>query len=244
MKLERPVRHLLVDLDGTLLNNRNVALSFDFVKYAFATLRGRLGFTATARALLAVQDQFKKNSKDLTNDIRALQVLAHSIGTPIEETRQFVREALLGFFPKLERHFYPAEGAREFLEWAAGRFGPDSMVLATNPVWPPEVIEMRVRWAGLDPASFGMITHAKNMHACKPTTEYYEEILQLRGWAAEDCLLVGNEHKMDLPASRAGIAVFIVDHGKGLAPLRLSGGRAQAFEGTFQDLRRLLEGAQ
>ena len=44
--------------------------------------------------------------------------------------------------------------------------------------------------------------------ACKPTLEYYEELLAQEKFKAEDCLLIGNERKMDLPATRAGIAVF------------------------------------
>lgn len=240
MKLHPPVKHLLVDLDGTLLGNRNLPLSLDFLREVFAILRKHGGFRQTARLLLAVQDEFRRPSAQLTNDLRALGVFAKKLNMPIEEARTFIRESLFAIFPKLGRHFYPIEGAQEFLEWAKDIF---PLTLATNPVWPSEIIDMRIRWAGLDPAMFGRITHARTMHACKPTREYYEEILSQQGLKPEDCLLIGNDMKMDLPATVTGIRVFIVGPFNKIKPLTYQGAKAPAWRGSYTSLRRVLEQA-
>ncbi len=89
-------------------------------------------------------------------------------------------------------------GARDFVHWAYERF---PLVLATEPIWKREIIEHRVRWSGLDPALFRFISHASVMHACKPSVEYYLELLALNDLRAQDCLMVGNEPRMDLPTA-------------------------------------------
>ncbi|MCM2277435.1 MAG: HAD family hydrolase [Oligoflexia bacterium] len=234
-----PVRHLLVDLDGTLLGNRALALSADFLRQSFPLFKQMGGgVREAARLLVSVQGEFRRPSPTVTNDLRALALFAKRLNLTVEEARAQIRAALFAVFPKLERHFYPIAGAREFLEWARGRY---TLTLATNPVWPIEIVEMRVRWAGLDPAIFSRMTLAREMHACKPSLEYYREILERQSFQAGDCLLVGNETRMDLPAVRAGIRVFIVGAHKKLERLTYPGNRAPAWKGSYAHLRGLLE---
>lgn len=244
MKLNRPVRHLLVDLDGTLLGNRNIPLSVDFLRKSYGFLRNRLGLSSAARLLYEMQAELSRPHPEHPIALRAMGVFARRLNLSIEESRLLVREGLFTIFPTLERHFFPIEGARDFLDWAKDRY---SLTLATNPVWPQEIIELRVRWAGIDPALFQTITHARDMRACKPSLEYYEQVLSHKGFDAADCLLVGNDRKMDLPAVRAGIRVFIVGDAKGdfkeTAELALDGAKAQAWKGSYAGLRALLESA-
>jgi FMN phosphatase YigB (HAD superfamily) len=245
--MNRGVKHLLVDLDGTLLGNNPTALAFDFARRAFGNLRPHGGIPKVAQALLAIRREFRRPSKELTNDVRVVELFARHMGISPEESRKTLREGVLTVFPKLEKHFYPLEGAKEFIDWAKDRY---SLTLATNPVWPPEAVELRVRWAGLDPAVFGTLTHIRKMRACKPEPQYYQEILDQQGYRAEDCLLIGNDLKMDLPATRVGIRVFIIKKLKrkrGSAnesvatPLPPRRDRAQAWRGSYPQLKTLLE---
>jgi FMN phosphatase YigB (HAD superfamily) len=246
VKLGHPVKTLLVDLDGTLLENKNLRLSLHFAGQALSTLRGHLGWKRAVKTLLAIQREFGKPSKTHTNDLRVIELFSKAMNFAPEEGRKFLGDALRRIFPSLEGHFSPVPGAKNFLEWAKDRY---PMVLATNPVWPLEIVELRVKWAGVDPSIFKAINYASTMHACKPTTEYYEEILEQQSLAASDCLLIGDDVKMDLPATRAGIRVFIV--GKTLkdrrdqveTPYELTHPRAKAkaWRGTFNDLRVMLD---
>ncbi len=233
-----PVKHLLVDLDGTLLGNRNLYLSYDFVRQALSSLKVYGGMTKAARLLLSIGRELKKTSTDLTNDIRIVETFSRQMNISIEEARKVLRDSVMTIFPTLEKHFYPIQGAKEFLDWASPRF---PLTLATNPIWPPEIIELRVKWAGIDPSIFADITHVRRMHAYKPSRQYYEEILEQNGLNANDCLLIGDNLKMDLPATRVGIRVFIVGDYKNLTPIQTSNAKAQAWKGNYPALRKLLE---
>lgn len=237
VKLEQPVSHLLVDLDGTLLGNRNIPLSIDFVTHAIKILKPYGGWRKAARALFAVQGQFGKPSKDVTNDHRVVGAFAKKLTITLEESRKILKEGVSVIFPSLERYFYPVPGSKDFLDWAKERF---PLTLATNPVWPQEIIEMRVKWAGIDPKIFSYITSVTQMHACKPHQEYYEEILEQRNLKASECLLIGDNVKMDLPATKAGIRVFIVGPYKKLTPLKYPKAKAVAWRGSFEHLKNLL----
>jgi FMN phosphatase YigB (HAD superfamily) len=233
-----PVKHLLVDLDGTLLGNRNIYLSYDFVRQALSSLKVYGGVAMAVRSLLSVGRELKKTSEDLTNDIRIVEIFSRQMNVSIEEARRVLRDSVMTIFPTLEKHFYPIQGAKEFLDWAKERY---PLTLATNPIWPPEIIELRVKWAGIDPSIFADITHVRRMHAYKPSPQYYEEILKLNNLNASECLLIGDNVKMDLPATRVGIRVFIVGKYKNLTPIQISKARAQAWRGNYPALRKILE---
>ena len=236
-----PVKHLLVDLDGTLLGNKSFPLSLDFVRKALIRLRDYGGLKKRLLALVGVNVALRSKSTKTTNDVRAVQVFSHLLGIDPDEGRKVIRDSLSVLFPSLERHFFRIPGAIEFLEWARGRY---PMVLATNPVWPQEIVELRLKWAGVDPAMFGSVTHVRRMHACKPDVEYYQEILEQEKLDPANCLLIGDDLKMDLPATRAGIRVFIVGrHEKGLRPrpIKHSGSKASAWKGSFPILKASLE---
>lgn len=238
MKKNLPIQHLLVDLDGTLLGNRALSLSIDFLRHSYDILKRQIGFRQATQILMAMQRELKRSSPLHTNDLRTLKIFAHWLNMPVEETRRYIRESLTTVFPKLEKHFYPIAGAKEFLDWAKDHF---TLTLATNPVWPKEIIELRVRWAGINPSIFQEMTYAQKMHSYKPTLEYYEEILSQESFAAQECLLIGNDLKMDLPATRAGIATFIVGPYKKASTLTLKGAKAPAWRGSYEHLRKMLE---
>jgi FMN phosphatase YigB (HAD superfamily) len=235
----RPVKHLLVDLDGTLVGNHGFHLSIDFLRKSVTDLRKYGGIRKALRVLMAIQKEFKEPSTlEHTNDHRVVELFSKQMNLSIEEARGVLREGVLTIFPGLKRHFFPIEGAKEFLDWAKGRY---PLTLATNPVWPPEVVEMRVRWAGVDPAIFGSVTHIRTMHSCKPSAEYFQEILDQQGLKAQDCLLIGDDVKMDLPATRVGIRVFIVGLKSRLGPLRFTDAKAPAWRGSYHHLQAILE---
>lgn len=241
-------RHLLIDLDGTLLSARDLPLTIDFITQVIRAFRPKFPWYRTIRALRALNDDLRRPApedlRDLTNDRRAAHILATQVGVPVEAAERILRETVPVIFPSLKRHFYPRRNAIEFLAWARETYGPENLTLATNPVWPEELVRLRMEWAGIDPGLFGWISHAGVMHACKPTPEYYAEVLRLRGLEAADCALVGNDLKMDVPATRLGIPVFIVADEARLARLPVSQGAAPAWRGDFAAIRRALETAR
>lgn len=239
MNLGRPVSHLLVDLDGTLLGNRSLALGWDFMRQAMGRLIPYTNdWRRAARILIDINKEFRRVppniASSVTNDVRVVELFAKALKISAEESRRILRENVMAIFPGLEKHFYPIAGAKDFLDWAKGRH---TLILATNPVWPPEIIEMRVRWAGIDPRIFTHITHVREMRACKPSPEYYRQILERHSLDAKDVMLIGNDMKMDLPATKLGIRVFIVGPFKEVTTIKGPQAKADAWKGPYAALR-------
>ncbi len=231
------VSHLLVDLDGTLVGAKDFPLTFEFLKRTLPDMKKHGSWLSTLRAVRAMRDELKIPSKKFTNHVRASQAFAQSMGISFKDAEQILTETLNHHFPLLEKHFYPIPGAVEFLNWAKELY---PLILATNPVWKEAIVKLRINWANLDAKIFRSMTHSEKMHACKPSPEYYREILEQEGLSHTQCLLIGNDPKTDLPATLVGIPVFILTNGKTIMPLKLKGQLAPAWAGSFKHLKKLL----
>ena len=84
--------------------------------------------------------------------------------------------------------------------------------LATNPLFPQIATRQRIRWAGLEPEDFALVTTYENSRYCKPNPDYYRDILAKLGKHPENCLMVGNDVGEDMiPARAVGMQVFLLD---------------------------------
>ena len=111
-------------------------------------------------------------------------------------------------------------------------------VLATNPLFPEIATRQRIRWAGLEPEDFEIITTYDNSRFCKPNPEYYRDLLDKLGLEPENCLMVGNDVDEDmLPAKKAGMQTFL------LTPCLINRGQRDIGEfhrGGFAELKEFL----
>ncbi len=243
-------KHLMTDLDGTLVNFREISAQADFVMKTLRILRRELGadvsWVSTLRGLRAVKNELKRPAEyspwpTLTNAERSAQVFSDSLGIPVDKSREVLEHAMFSVFPKLRKHFYPVPGANEFIQWVRAHL---PITLATNPVWPVELVKYRVEWGGVDSTAFSTITHAGIMHSCKPSKHYYLESLKLSGadLKPSQFLHIGNELINDLAATRVGIPVFIVVRDTKFRKIQSAKGElAPAWTGSFSDLRSFLE---
>ncbi|MBQ6811589.1 MAG: HAD family hydrolase [Agathobacter sp.] len=84
------------------------------------------------------------------------------------------------------------------------------VALATTPMFPSIATESRIRWAGLEPEDFEVYTTYENYHFCKPSLNYYKELLQKLGVKPEECLMVGNDVGEDMITEELGMKVFLL----------------------------------
>ena len=84
------------------------------------------------------------------------------------------------------------------------------IILATNPLFPPLATHKRIKWAGLEPEDFELVTTFDNSSYCKPNIKYYQEILSRQGLSSSQCLMVGNNVKEEMIATTIGIEGFLV----------------------------------
>jgi len=199
---------LLLDLDGTLLDVEMRGFLEAFFPLAAArfggpgeTRRISEAMMAAARAMMEARDGAR------TVDLVFLESLAPEIGRAPAEVRAefaaFYREE----FERLHRLVRPLPGARAFVVGALG-LGCE-LVLATNPVFFLDPIRARLRWAGLDDVPFALVTGAELMFWTKPHRGYYRQILAMIGRRPEECLMVGDDPRMDMAAKDAGIATWL-----------------------------------
>ena len=84
------------------------------------------------------------------------------------------------------------------------------VVLATNPLFPSIATYSRIKWAGLDPEDFEMITTFETARHSKPNPDYYRDILATLDVKPENCVMVGNDVQEDMVAKQVGMKVFLL----------------------------------
>ena len=84
------------------------------------------------------------------------------------------------------------------------------LVLATNPLFPQVATHSRIRWAGMQPEDFELVTTYENARYCKPNLRYYEEIIEKLGLNPSECLMVGNDVGEDMITEKLGMKTFLL----------------------------------
>lgn len=200
---------VLIDLDGTLVPFEQD----DFVKYYFAELSEKLaplGYQPkeVAKAVWSGMDAMVKNDGSRTNcDAFWAMFRALTAGKPDAKalcdgfyTEEFDRVR------KCLKYDVNRKGFIERLKNAGLR-----VVLATNPVFPPDGVRTRMKWIGLSESDFELVTTYENSTRCKPSAEYYTDILEKIGVNAQNALMIGNSVSEDIRAANAaGIDAFLV----------------------------------
>jgi HAD superfamily hydrolase (TIGR01509 family) len=118
-------------------------------------------------------------------------------------------------FPGLRDTARPAPGAREVVS-VAQELGL-RMAVATNPIFPREAVEHRIAWAGLADVRFDLVTSYEQMVACKPHPAYYRQVASLLEVDPSDCLMVGDDHVLDMAAADIGMKTYYVGSREGVA---------------------------
>jgi FMN phosphatase YigB (HAD superfamily) len=233
-------KNLLCDLDGTLIDSGDLRVHLDFIRRSLPGLKRHQGWKAAIRALKESQSILKIPSTIETNFERLISVFQKNFKLDREQAIEEMKNNVDGAFAKLEGHFGEMMGASQFVDWAHGKY---TLTLATNPAWSVDIVKLRMRWGGINPDFFQSITTADRMHASKPTLEYYREILLQEKFEAADCLLIGNEREMDLPATGAGIAVFLIrTQAKALTCIEVPSEKSPgAWRGNYTHLQQFLE---
>lgn len=206
------MRGILFDLDGTLLD---IDLGSFLERYFAALARTMAPLTASEEALKDAMEALhvathammlphagRTNQEVFTGEFRALT------GIDIEEHASVFARFYADEFPLLGDGYGPAPGAREAVETAL-ELGL-KVAIATNPIFPLAAVEHRIAWAGLDDLAVHTITTYETMHACKPLPAYFIETAERIGVVPTECLMVGDDHELDLAATATGMRTFYV----------------------------------
>ncbi len=228
------MKAVLFDLDGTLLDIR----IDDFLGRYFAALEVVFDQVADSancdpkgmmRALLDSTNAMARPHPAQTNKEVFRSEFLRLTGIDIDQEHQVFDDFYRDRFPSLRHDEGPNQGGRSAVEAAKG-LGM-RVAVATNPIFPRAAIEHRIAWAGLADVDFDLVTTYEDMHSCKPHGAYYAEIAALLGVEPRDCLMVGDDPGLDLPAADIGMRTFLVGN---------SPSGSADYSGTLLDLAALL----
>ncbi len=83
------------------------------------------------------------------------------------------------------------------------------IAVATTPIYMPEVIGLRLKWAGLADLPWELVTDSERMQTCKPHPAYFAEAAGQLGLQTQRCVMVGDDPLQDGPAGQTGMAVLL-----------------------------------
>ena len=199
---------ILFDLDGTLLP---MDLE-EFTGYYFKLLAQRLPQFDSWSVVAAVWEGTKAmmgNDGSMTNEDRFWSVFAARMGEDVIREKENLEDFYRTDFHQVQAVCGDNPLATQVIDLAHEKAG--TVILATNPLFPPVAVESRLSWVGLRPADFNYITTYDNSFCCKPAKAYYERICQENGLDPAHCLMIGNDLKEDaFGAAQLGMPVRIV----------------------------------
>ncbi len=201
--------NILFDLDGTLLP---MDMDYFLEKY-FVAISSHFSRQVDQKkfidSLLKATGSMIKNNGELTNK----EVFTKEFFKMLPELNQ--EEALESFdefykqkFPSLGDNINKDPQTMKAIEILNDN--NKKLILATNPVFPIEAVESRLKWIGLSSDHFDFITCYSNMHYCKPNLKYYQEILDKMEISSESSLMVGNDEMEDMVSSKLGINTILI----------------------------------
>lgn len=226
---------LLFDLDDTLLDT-NIEV---FVPAYFQSLSEHMASYVAPDVMLRALLSATKLMMGNEDPSRTLQEVFEPefysrIGIPKAELHDDVDKFYDDVFPSLRVHTQQRPSAVPLIEWALSK--GYRLAVATDPLFPHKATLHRLRWAGLDPSQFEIISTFEDFHFTKSSPAYYAEVLAQLGWHDGPILMAGNDVQRDLvPANRLGLKTYFIDGDPASSP------GFEAGRGNLADLRLWLE---
>lgn len=201
---------VLFDLDGTLL-----PMDQDlFIKYYGHALMEKC------------YPLFKEKTKEIIYTLmKGIEVMAANDGSQTNETafwnyflsstnidRNYIEPTLIDFynneFIAIMKACNPNPLAKKVIDLLKDK--GYKVVLTTNPFFPKIATWNRIKWAGLNPDDFELVTVFENSSFCKPNLKYYQEVLEKINKKPENCIMVGNDVLEDGVIQELGIPCYLI----------------------------------
>lgn len=203
------IRHILFDLDGTLLPmDQDKFGEWYLPRLARHAAPEGIPAEAVLKLIYRGWAAMVRNDGSASNEAVFRRCLADAYPEQAAAISRRMLDYYCGEFQEAKWLTAPTPLAKLAVE-AAGRHGRD-VYLATNPVFPRLGTEMRIRWAGVDPAAFRDISSYENSSFCKPSAGYFREFLERNRLRPEDCLMIGNDAWEDMSIRELGVPVYLV----------------------------------
>jgi len=203
---------ILFDLDGTLLQfSQNAFLGVYMAELKKVFSRLDMDPEVSVKAILEGTKAMISNDGRMLNSQKFWDSFVGYLGLTAGERRK-IEAACDAFytteFDNVRLVMQPNDISKRLVKALAAN-GYD-VVLATNPLFPACAVATRLNWVGLEPCDFKFITHYANSKYCKPSSEYYKELLAQIDRKPEQCLMAGNSPMDDMGIGALGAETFLV----------------------------------
>ena len=199
---------VMFDLDGTLLPMDQVVFVKAYCDLLARRMAPRYDPKALIDALWEGTFAMMKNDGTKTNEEAFWEVFRSRFGSQVMEDLPLFEAFYRTDFEKVRDSCGYTDQAAQTLTLCKD-LGLRT-VLATNPIFPAVATRARIRWAGLTPEDFPLVTTYEHFRFCKPNPAYYQEILDRLNLRAEECLMIGNDVREDMVARELGMRVFLL----------------------------------
>jgi len=200
----------IFDLDGTLLPMPNQELFLDtyFNAIAMKMIPHGLDPQVLVKAIWTSTKSMIGNDGTMTNEQRFWEVFCSIMGDDARQMETIFDDFYRNEFVAAKSTTFTHPHAEECIKLLKNK--GYQVALATNPLFPRIATHTRIRWAGLVPEDFELITTYENCSYCKPNLEYYQEIITALGKEPQECIMVGNDVKEDMCAARLGMDTYLL----------------------------------
>ena len=202
------MRAILFDLDGTLLDIDLGVFLRRYFESLGSVVQRHFPDGDVMRAILDSTGAMQRPHPGRTNREVFYADFQERTGVDLDASWDVFETFYRDRFPSLGEGYGPSKGARRAVETAL-ELGLD-VVVATQPIFPRIAIEHRLAWAGLADLHLERLTTYEIMHACKPLPDYFRETAAMAGHEPAQCLMVGDDRALDMPAADVGMRTFYV----------------------------------
>lgn len=200
---------ILFDLDGTLLPmDQDVFIQAYLGRMAVKLAPHGYDPNTLAKAIWKGTGAMVQNDGSTTNSEVFWQVFESIFGKDSRKDEPLFEEFYRIDFQKVQDSCgYDPRAKDAIQEIKALGF---RTALATNPLFPAIATQSRVKWAGLSPDDFELITTYEDTRHCKPNLDYYRDVMDALNVTPEECVMVGNDVGEDMIARKLGMQVFLM----------------------------------
>ncbi len=208
LKLKDKIKAVLFDLDGTLIGINLQAFIPDYLKLLSASVSHLIPPRKFISKLLKASEMVNNNDGRDTNENVYAKAFFPIEGYSREEIEPFFDRFYKNDFKKLKKHTTVIPEAREVVQTVFSK--EYDVVIATTPVIPLTAIQQRLEWAEVGDINYKLITSIENTYATKPNLLYFTNIFKFLGYSAEECIMIGDEHK-DMVCKELGAKTFFIE---------------------------------
>lgn len=203
------IKAVLFDLDGTLLPMDQNLFIRTYYKY-LAGYFANLGYEPK-KFLDTLYDGVGKmldNDGSKTNEAVFWDTFTSVYGEKAKADEEHFSRFYESEFQKVSESCGFNENAAKIIKKlkAEGK----TVILATNPLFPDVATRSRIKWAGIDPDDFALITTFENTRYCKPKLNYYNDILSKFNLTPDECIMVGNDVSDDMVVRKLRMKCFLL----------------------------------